>query len=90
MSVPCPISDRAIRMTTVSSGFTTTQALTSGSVSAAAAASLKGIWNPTGQAADGGGRPDQEGTAIEFRLVIHVASLPQALAVMEWIAARTC
>src|ERR1700732_2987098 len=33
--VPCPISDRAMRMTTVSSGRITTQALTSGEPSAA-------------------------------------------------------
>jgi hypothetical protein len=35
VSVPCPISDRAIRMTTVSSGRITTQALISGVPSAA-------------------------------------------------------
>src|SRR6195952_3015773 len=35
VSVPCPISDRAMRMTTVSSGRMTTQALTSGEPSAA-------------------------------------------------------
>src|SRR5882757_8040428 len=35
VSVPCPISDRAMRMTTVSSGRITTQALTSGEPSAA-------------------------------------------------------
>src|SRR4051794_11906612 len=35
VSVPCPISERAIRITTVSSGRITTQALTSGEPSAA-------------------------------------------------------
>src|SRR3954466_6749519 len=35
VSEPCPISDRAMRITTVSSGLTTTQALTSGEPSAA-------------------------------------------------------
>src|ERR1700682_2679710 len=35
VSVPCPISERAMRMTTVSSGRITTQALTSGEPSAA-------------------------------------------------------
>src|SRR3954464_5554055 len=35
VSVPCPISERAIRITTVSSGRMTTQALTSGDPSAA-------------------------------------------------------
>ena len=46
--VPCPISERAIRMTTVSSGLMTTQALTSGATGTAwAAASFDtGRWNP--------------------------------------------
>src|SRR5262245_29129299 len=38
VSVPCPISERAIRITQVSSGFTTTQALTSVSVAVWASA----------------------------------------------------
>jgi hypothetical protein len=37
VKVPCPISDRAIRTQTVSSGRTTTQALTSGGCAAACA-----------------------------------------------------
>src|SRR5216684_101715 len=46
--VPCPISDRAARMTTVSSGRITTQALTSGEPSAArtTVAPPKGISRP--------------------------------------------
>src|SRR5215211_6475446 len=44
--VPCPISDRAIRMITVSSGFTTTQALTSGGRAWACASRPSGMWNP--------------------------------------------
>src|SRR5882757_8634615 len=40
VSVPCPISERAMRMTTVSSGLMTTQALTSGAFSAASAAAM--------------------------------------------------
>src|SRR5919197_4965153 len=46
-SVPCPISDRATRITTVSSGITTTQALTSGLPSAATASLPNGTWNPS-------------------------------------------
>src|SRR3984893_18625288 len=49
VSVPWPISDRAMRMTTVSSGRITTQALTSGEPSAArtAAGPPKGISRPS-------------------------------------------
>jgi hypothetical protein len=48
VSVPCPISERAMRITTVSSGRTTTQALTSGAVPCWARASdPNGMWNPT-------------------------------------------
>src|SRR4030088_172260 len=48
VSVPCPISERAMRMTTVSSGRITTQALTSGEPSAArtTAGPPKGISSP--------------------------------------------
>src|SRR4029450_12047567 len=38
VSDPCPISERAIRITTLSSGFTTTQALISGDAGGAAGA----------------------------------------------------
>src|SRR6476646_6602092 len=45
--VPCPISTRATRITTVSSGLITTQALISGVASAAAAAPVpNGMWKP--------------------------------------------
>ena len=48
VSEPCPISTRATRMTTVSSGLTATQALISGEVPAAAAASPpNGMWKPS-------------------------------------------
>src|ERR1700686_1120403 len=48
VSVPWPISDRAMRMTTVSSGRITTQALTSGEPSAARTTSgPKGISRPS-------------------------------------------
>src|SRR3954454_24077524 len=48
VSVPCPISERTTRITTVSSGLITTQALTSGAASAAAALPVpNGTWKPT-------------------------------------------
>src|SRR5260370_811207 len=48
VSVPWPISDRAMRITTVSSGRMTTQALTSGRLSAAcASARPNGTWKPS-------------------------------------------
>src|SRR4051794_33557754 len=48
VSVPCPISERTTRITTVSSGLITTQALTSGAASAAAALPVSnGTWKPT-------------------------------------------
>src|SRR5688572_30751175 len=46
VSVPWPISERAMRITTVSSGCTTTQALISG-VPAAALAVPRGTWKPS-------------------------------------------
>src|SRR4051812_14159450 len=47
VSVPCPISERTTRITTVSSGLITTQALTSGAASAAAAEVPNGTWKST-------------------------------------------
>ncbi len=47
--MPWPISERAMRITTVSSGFTTTQAFTSGARGApsrVAAVALNGMWKP--------------------------------------------
>lgn len=49
--MPCPISERAMRTTMVSSGFTTTQALISGGrlapASCAEAEARKGTWKPS-------------------------------------------
>jgi hypothetical protein len=45
VSVPCPISERAMRMTTLSSGSTCTQAFSSGV--AAASCARPGTWKPT-------------------------------------------
>ena len=89
VSVPWPISERAMRITTVSSGRITTQTPISGEPSAA-----RTTCGPTRQfeaerqaAADRGGA-DEEGAAIHFRNEIHGA-LPYAFAA-AWIAARTC
>jgi len=47
VSVPCPISERAMRITTLSSGWMTTQAFSSLTVWACAAPSSKGTWKPS-------------------------------------------
>ena len=49
--MPWPISERATRMTTVSSGFTTTQAFTSGPVAWAEASVPNGMWKPSARPA---------------------------------------
>ena len=65
VSVPCPISERAMRITQVSSGLTTTQALISAPASAALCAvgrsGSERQAHPDGQAAAGGRRADDEG-----------------------------
>ncbi len=72
VSVPWPISERAMRMTTVSSGRITTQALTSGEPSAARhdVRTERDIEAEREPATDGGGA-DDEGAAIHFRNVVH-------------------
>ena len=73
VSVPWPISERAMRMTTVSSGWITTQTPISGEPSAARTTfgAERQIEAERQAAADGGGA-DDEGAAIDFRNVIHV------------------
>ena len=79
-----------MRMTTVSSGRITTQALISGEPSwredrlRAAERNVEAERKP----AAGGGGADDEGAAIDFGHVVH-GCLPHALAA-AWIAARTC
>ena len=63
VSVPWPISERAMRMTTLSSGLTTTQALTSGPATCAPAPSAERHMEAERQ--PGGGRADDEGAAID-------------------------
>src|SRR4051812_44034752 len=72
VSVPCPISDRAMRMTTASSGFTTTQALSSSTAPAGAAAvCASGARMPRVKApaaAETERKPRRESDAIAFML----------------------
>ena len=61
VSVPCPISERAMRMTTVSSGLITTQALTSApAASCAALLDAERHIEAERQPAAGGSRADDE------------------------------
>src|SRR5262245_30160157 len=69
VSVPCPISERAIRITTVSSGRTTTQALTSGEPSWARTTAVpNGIFRPRASPAPAAALP----TTKERRLIMVV------------------
>ena len=79
-----------MRMTTVSSGWITTQTPISGEPSARAddLGAERQIEAERKAAADRGGA-DDEGAAIHFRNVIHGCLLPHAFAA-AWIAARTC
>ena len=87
--VPWPISERAMRMTTVSSGLTTTQALTSGrAVGRLGGAERHG--ESEREPAGGGGAADQERAAVDFRHVIHGILPAQAFATAAWMPARTC
>ena len=79
-----------MRMTTVSSGLITTQALTSGEPCRRRArhpAAERKVEADRKAAADGGAA-DDEGAAIDLRNVVH-GCLPYALAA-AWIASRTC
>ena len=79
-----------MRMTTVSSGRITTQALTSGVPSWARAGVRAAERNVEAERkpAAGGGGADDEGAAIDFGHVVH-GCLPHAFAA-AWIASRTC
>ena len=92
VSVPWPISERAMRITTVSSGRITTQALTSGEPSAArtTVGSAEGNVEAEREAGADSGGADDEGAAVQLgRDVLVHAGLPQAFAA-AWIASRTC
>lgn len=81
-----------MRITTVSSGLTTTQAPISGEPSAArtTAGPPKGNVEANGEPGADCGRANDEGAAIEPRrnMLVHVGG-PYALAIV-WIASRTC
>jgi hypothetical protein len=86
-----------MRITTVSSGRTTTQALISGAASAALASPAKGMWNPNERAPAASGRAAEKAAAGDFERDRHqnspavqpavAGSLPPPAA--RWMAART-
>ena len=79
-----------MRMTTVSSGRITTQALTSGEPSAArTTVGPNGTWKPSAKPATDGGGADHEGAAIHLWHKVH-GCLPRYALAAAWIAARTC
>ena len=88
VSVPCPISDRAIRITTVSSGRMTTQAVISGEPSAArTTAGPNGMFKPSASPP-----PTAALLMRNVRRVIFgawIMASPYALAA-AWMASRTC
>src|SRR3954453_14866121 len=84
VSVPCPISTRAMRMTTVSSGLTTTQALSSGMAPPvpgdAASTAENGMWKPSmkppAAAAEPARKPRRE--VLSMVVIIPPSSLASA------------
>src|SRR5262249_36841927 len=80
VSVPWPISERAMRMTTVSSGRMTTQALTSGeTLCARATPAPNGIFNPRASPLPTAAVPTRNERRSIFRVVLLMASPPFAL-----------
>ena len=78
--VPCPISERAMRMTTLSSGLITTQAVTSGEPSAARTTlGTERKSTPSASPPPKAAALTTKATAIDLRNVIH-GRLPHALA----------
>ena len=77
-----------MRITTLSSGWITTQALIS--FTSAACAAPEGNGKAEREAAGDGGAADEEAATAERGLDRHDASSPQALAAAAWIASRTC
>ncbi len=89
--MPWPISERAMRTTTVSSGLITTQALISGEPPWARTTSRTAERNIEAErkpAARGGSR-DDEGAAIHFPDIVHGVP-PFTRSQRQWIASRTC
>src|SRR5262245_52063303 len=75
VSVPCPISDRAMRITTVSSGRMTTQAVTSGEPSCARTTLLpNGICRPRASPPPTAAVPMMKERRSNFGVVVIMAS----------------
>ena len=90
VSVPCPISERAIRITTVSSRRMTTQALISGEPSCARTTlPPSGMCRPSASPPPTAAVPMTKERRLIFRVSVIMASTPYALAA-AWMASRTC
>ena len=90
VSVPCPISDRATRITTVSSGRMTTHALTSGAPPwARTTLAPNGIFRPRASPAPTVPVPMTKARRSIFGALVIMASPPYAFAA-AWMASRTC
>ncbi len=91
VSVPWPISERAMRITTVSSGRITTQTLTSGEPSAArtTVGPPKGRSRPIARPAPTAAVPMTKARRLSLRTCWFMAMPPHAFAA-AWIASRTC
>src|SRR3954469_23812060 len=76
VSVPCPISERAMRITTVSSGRITTQALTSGAASAArtAVGPPNGTSNPRARPAPAAAVPTTKARRLSWGIGFMASS----------------
>ncbi len=81
VSVPCPISERAIRMTIVSSGRMTTQAVISGEPSwARTTLAPNGIFRPSASPAPTAALPTTKERRLIFGVLAIMASTPYAFA----------
>src|SRR3989442_5293929 len=90
VNVPGPISERAIRMTTVSSGRMTTQAFTSGEPSwARTTLAPNGILRPRARPAPAAALPMTKERRLSFGGLGIMARPPYAFAA-AWMASRTC
>ncbi len=77
VSVPCPISERAIRITTVSSGRMTTHAVTSGEPSCARTTSVpNGILRPSARPAPTATLPTTKERRLIFGVLVIMMSTP--------------
>ena len=79
-----------MRITTLSSGLITTQALTSGAASAALAVPANGTWKPSARPAEPASAAEraEKRAAVDVRHHCH-GDLPRHALAVAWIAART-